>query len=96
MELDELISKCKCGVYLSINEHRDSYHTIEQAIREINSINSEIEINDELARRMIKENTIISLQFYPDTPIGSYTIYGTSVNEVLKEALIALEENKNG
>jgi hypothetical protein len=92
MELDKLISSCKCGIYININEYRDAYQTVEEGIKEINSIRDEIEIDDELAKRMIKENTIISLQFYPDTPIGSYTIYGTSVDEVLKEALIVVKE----
>ncbi|MBC8485985.1 MAG: hypothetical protein H8D45_08090 [Bacteroidetes bacterium] len=90
-KLNELIKRCKCGIYLEINEYRDCYKTVEEAIKNLNEFQEE-EIDRELANRMIKENTIISLQFYPETPIGFYKVYGTSVEEVLKEALETLDE----
>lgn len=96
--MDELIKKCKCGIYLEINEHKDSYTQIEKAIKNINEIgilNGEKEtISEKLAKEMVEKDRIISLQFYPDTPIGSYQIYGTEYREVIKEALEILKENK--
>lgn len=95
MTLEELIKKCKCGVFLSINEHKDYYDTEEQRIKEINDRDFaqngqqkdyKPEIDKELADRMIKEKIIVELHFYPDTPIGFYKIYGTSVEEVLEKA----------
>ena len=94
--MEELLKKCKCGVYLSVNEHRDVYETVEQAINEINDWHKRAnghhtdyqpEINDELKQQMIKENSIYKLQFYPDTPVGFYTVYGTNLKEVIEEAL---------
>src|ERR1700687_2669801 len=95
MNLSELIYKCKCGVYLTANKHKDVYQSAAEAIKEINDFDFsangkhedyEPEIDDELAQRMIKEDSIYELQFYPDTPIGSYTVYGTSLDEVLLKA----------
>jgi hypothetical protein len=90
--MEEIIKKCKCGVFLTVNEHRDYYMTVEDRIAELNQSgdeqkNPDKEIDDELAQRMIKENCIYELQFYPDTPIGSYNVYGTSLDEVVKKAL---------
>ena len=95
--MDEIISKCKCGIYLEVNRYRDYYDTIEDAIQEENGDDptnvEELEIDPELSARMIKENMFISLQFYPDTPIGYYKVYGTSVSEVVEKALEILKNN---
>ena len=91
--MEEIIKKCKCGIYLEINKYRDYYNTIEEAIREENLHDDDKEIEDELAERMIKENMFISLQFYPDTPIGFYKVYGTSLEEVVKKANDILNDN---
>ena len=88
---NKIVNRCKCGIYLEINGHRDSYQSIKDAIKEIN-ISNKNEIEEELAKKMIKENTIVSLQFYPDTPIGFYIVYGTSIGEVLNKAIKILEE----
>jgi len=92
MKLEELIKKCKCGVYLTVNEHRDVYQSVEERIDEINCID-ENTINDELKKRLIKANCIYELQFYPYTPIGFYVAYGESLEEVLREAEKAFQIN---
>ena len=92
--MEELIESCKGGIYLRINEHRDVYQTTEDAIKEINSISDAPAISEELAKEMIVKDTIIMLQFYPHTPIGFYVVYGTSYEEVVREAMEILEDNK--
>ena len=87
--MEELIKKCKCGVYLEVNPNRDIYYSVEQYIKEENM--QEENIDNEVAERMIKENTVISLQFYPHTPVGFYKVYGTSLDEVVKKALSCFE-----
>lgn len=89
--MEEIIKKCKCGIYLEVNRYRDYYETVTEAIKEENERHSEPEIEPELAERMIKENMFISLQFYPDTPIGFYKVYGTSLEEVVNKAKEVLE-----
>lgn len=91
--MDEIISKCKCGVYLEVNRYRDYYISIEEAIKDINSIATEQEIDDELSARMIAEDSLVSLQFYPNTPIGFYKVYGTALDEVVEKAKECLNEN---
>lgn len=88
--MDEIIKICKAGVYLNANKYRDYYQSIPEAIKEINNRNIG-NIDNELAERMIQENQFIELQFYPDTPIGFYTVHGTSLEEVINKAKEILE-----
>jgi hypothetical protein len=85
--MKEIIEKCKCGVYLEANKYRDYYDSIEQAVEK------EGVEDKELADRIIKENSLISLQFYPDTPIGFYKVYGTTFDEVVQKAKEVLSNN---
>lgn len=98
--MEEVIKKCKCGVFLTVNEHRDYYMSVEDRIKEINendySANGhhedyEPEIDDELKYRLVKADCIYDLHFYPDTPVGSYQVYGTSLQEVINRALEILK-----
>ena len=82
MSIQEIIDKCECGVYLCVNQHRDSYENVEQYLDYCMD-----EQDAEQLKEMIKTNTIYHLQFYPDTPIGSYSVYGASLDYVVKVAL---------
>ena len=93
--LENIIKRCKCGVYLTVNQNRDVYETVEQRIDEINERdfdnnggheNYEVEIDDELKARLIKTDCIYELQFYPNTPIGFYIVYGENLEEVITKA----------
>ena len=78
---------CKCSIYLEVNKYRDYYDTIQQAVEE------EISKEDkELANRIIKENQLVSLRFYPNTPISFYRVYGTSFDEVEGSIGLSIEE----
>lgn len=89
--MNEIIEKCKCGIYLQINKHKDVYESPEQAIEEFKIWGDEID--KELENRMIEENQIYRLQFYPETPVGFYVVYGTSLDEVVEKAKECLLNN---
>jgi hypothetical protein len=38
-------------------------------------------------------DTIIEIHFYPDTPIGGYSIYSYDINDAIDKALLTLNEN---
>ena len=86
-KLQKLLDKCKFGVYLTVNQHRDSYQNAEEALKEKERHECPPEIEPEVRAVMIERNTIIALQFYPGTAIGSYTIYHYDLNMALDEAL---------
>lgn len=86
-KLKELLSRCKCGVFITVNEHRDYYLTVEQRLEELSCLECPPELTDEIRQKMIETNTIINVHFYPHTPIGSYDIYHYDIDLALDEAL---------
>lgn len=74
-KLKQLISRCKCSVSLSINEHREIYETAEQALEEAKQFSCPPDIDDDVRKIMIETDTVIILRFYPDNPVGFYEIY---------------------
>lgn len=90
-KLNKLILRCKCGVHLTINQHRDYYETVEQYFKSNPITEEDLEdIDKDIYEKMKELNTIIELQFYPDTPIGSYKIYHYDLEMVIEEALSSL------
>jgi hypothetical protein len=86
-KLQQLLSRCKGGVYLIVNEHRDCYTSAEDQLKEIDLMECPPDIDDAVRAKIIETNTIIDLQFYPDTPIGSYSIIHHDLDTALDMAL---------
>lgn len=89
----QLLMRCKCCVFLIVNEHRDYYQTAEQRLDELDMGDCPPEILPEVRKEMIKTDTIIDLQFYPDTPIGSYSIYHYDLDAALEAAIECTKDN---
>ena len=69
--------------------------TQKQVFRMLEQANggSHITINQELAYyEDVPEGRRYAIQWYPYTPIGSYTVYGDTVEEVFAAALAAIGE----
>lgn len=45
-------------------------------------------------KKSIELDTIIKLQFYPRTPVGSYTIVGYDLDDVVKQGIDMLNRNE--
>lgn len=92
-KLKLLLARCKCGVFLMVNEHRDYYESAERRLDDHYALmGCQPEVSDEVRAKMIETDTIIDLQFYPDTPIGSYQILHYDLDAALDEALACLED----
>lgn len=91
-KLYKLIQMCKCGVHLRINLHRDYYETVEEHFNS-NPINKEYleDIDVDVYEKMKETNTIIELQYYPNTPIGSYIVYHYDLEMAIDNALLSSE-----
>lgn len=84
-KLKQLISKCKCGVFVSVNEHRDYYQAVEGRLADLDVNNDDL--TKEVMEKMVETDTLIQIQFYPDTPIGFHTVYHYDLDSALSEAL---------
>ena len=89
-----LLSRCKCGVHIQVNAHRDYYepakvHLENAEMGEPGSLN----IPSEVREIMEKTNTVVSVVFYPDTPVGFYRIYHYDLETAIDLALSCLPSN---
>jgi hypothetical protein len=74
----------KCGLYLEHNAHKDVYYTVEQ------HYNPDRFVSMEEWDKAVREDSVWTLQWYPDTPIGFYLIAASSLEAIQQ----ALKENK--
>lgn len=87
-KLQTILDRCKCGVFLTVNEHRDYYEPAADFL--VNRDERLPAEQPELFARMVELDTVICLQFYPDTPVGCYVIWHHDLEAVLDEGLRAL------
>jgi hypothetical protein len=78
------LPKHECGLYLTHNEHRDMYETIEEYY------DCHDFVSPEELKKAIAEDSVWVLQWYPDTPIGSYSILASSL-EALEASIKEME-----
>jgi hypothetical protein len=70
----------KCGLYLTHNEHRDVYETVE------NFYDEEDFVSPQEWEKAIAEDNVWVLHWYPNTPVG-FTRIAASTLEVIENAL---------
>lgn len=96
MNLKKILKRCKCGVHLSINAHRDFRQTVEEYFEDLGYlIEDPIEVTPEIKKKMIELNTIIELQVYPNTPVSFFTVYHYDLDLAIEEMeRLLFEEDK--
>jgi hypothetical protein len=90
-KLKLLLARCRCGVFLQVNQHRDFDQTAEQALEEMNEQECPPDLSDDVRGGILATDTIIELQFYPDTPIGFHKIVHFDLDAALDQALEVLD-----
>jgi len=92
-KLQKLLARCKCGITINIDDHKNSYETAAAALETLEACG--IEIDADVKAKIIETDTLIDLQFYPDTPIGFYKVIHYSWESALDLALEAIAEGDN-
>lgn len=87
-KLKTLLGRCKCGVHITVNDHRDVYQTVESALEGLEDMG--YTVDDYVRVQMVERDTIVDLHFYPDTPIGFYKVLHYDLEMALDEALAIL------
>ena len=75
-----LLPRHKCGLFITHNEHRDYYQTVAQFLEDREP--HEDEIIDRAA--LLAGDELWQFQWYPDTPIGSYTLYAPTLEAIIE------------
>jgi hypothetical protein len=87
-KLTKLLARCKCGVHLTVNDHRNVYETAAQALEDLHDFAKDVPPN--VLAKIIETDTLIDLHFYPDTSIGFYKVLHYDLDAALDEALAAV------
>ena len=89
-KLKELISLCKGAVYIYININRDSYNTVAEELIYLKCTG--VVIDSDIEKEMITRDSLIEVQAYPHTPIGSYSVFHYDIEKAIEESLRILKE----
>ena len=79
-----IFPKHKAGMYIEHNPHKDFYQTVTEYIKE-NECEEDF-VSEYDIYKCIENNELWRIQWYPDTPIGSYSVIGHSLESILEEA----------
>lgn len=85
--LHQLLTRCKCGVYLTVNEHRDYYETPAERLDWYARLECPPHIDADVRAGILATGNIVDLQFYPYAPTGSHHLVHYDLDEVLRLAL---------
>ncbi len=81
MQIEEFIKKHKpLNVYIEYNEHKSNYQSIEDFFNY--DCNEENIVDKE---ECVKQDTVYRLQVYPNTPIGCYIIFASTLERAIDE-----------
>ena len=80
---------CKCGVHLEVNGHRDVYQSVEEELANFTADGDEAP--DDVTAEMIRQDRIVRVQAYPDTPIGHYVVLHHDIGAAVKRMREILE-----
>ena len=86
-----LLAVCRCAVYLSINDHRNLYVTAADWLAEQGD--AVLDVDADVLKRMVDTNTVVDLQFYPSTPVGSYRVLHWNPDEAVRLGLECVKES---
>lgn len=87
-KLLQLIEKTKGSVTIQINPHRDYYQTIRGYLEEqADGYLDEDDLPDDYQIEMEKRDSLIIIQWYPDTPNGFKTVAHYDLEKAIEKAL---------
>lgn len=80
----------KASLHLEHNEHKAMYQTVAVYLEENDWFKDDEWVSPEQKQKALDTNELWRLQWYPDTPIGFYTLMAADL-DVLLEAACAVE-----
>ena len=81
--LKELKARCKGGVSIFFDEHKVNYAQVDDQL-----VSDGVQVSKDIKDKMNELDSMVYIYFYPDTPIGLYTVnhydIGLAVDECLR------------
>ena len=91
-KLNELMRRCKFGVFVQINEHRVYRQDIESRLEGSDGLDAPDELDPAVRAKMIELDTMVSVQFYQHGPGGFDHVYHYDIDAALDKALEMTKE----
>ena len=88
------LPKHKAGLYITHNQHKDYYETVEQHVLEYISMDKDDFVSPEDYQKCIDTDELWELQWYPETPVGFHKVCGSTLEVVLQKALEIEKQNE--
>ena len=84
-KIKELLSKCKASVSITVNQHKDHYQSVKDYIEEQVVLDEDLieDIGLGVYEEMKITDTVIEIQAYPNTPIGSYRVIHYDIDKAV-------------
>ena len=83
---------CKCSVEIEVNGHRDVYRSVEEEFSHFKDDSDEAP--DDVTLEMVRQDRIVRVQAYPDTPIGHYVVLHHDIGAAVKRMREILESDR--
>lgn len=95
-KLKKIIDRCKGRFLLETNLHKDNYQTVQEYLQELEFVNEDIfnEISKDVIKKMIENDSVLHIHFYPNTPVGFYCLYHYDLDKLIDEAYDILFRDK--
>jgi hypothetical protein len=82
-KLTQLLRKCKHSVQVNVNDHRDVFQTVAEALER----EDRTDIAPDVWEGMLRTDTVVVVHFYPDTTNGFYRVLHYDLEQALDLAL---------
>jgi len=87
-KLKQLASMCKGTVTVQVNGYKNNYETASQHLANLKLARGEdFEIPEHVQQTMIQIGSVVEVSFYPDSPVGFYSVYHWDLEAAIDEAL---------
>ena len=83
-KIKQLQQLCKAAIHLTINDHKNCYMSVSDYLDDSPCTD---ELSEDVKAKMVELDTIVELQFYPNTPVGFLQLFHYDVDMALQVAL---------
>lgn len=90
-DFNTLIGRCKGSVHVSVNNQRDTYKSLDQALDDLFLIECPPDVSPDVLAGIRNTGNLVELYVYPTNSISFYYIVHFDFDEAVKLALAQLD-----
>jgi len=88
--LEKLAEKCKGEVIVRVNSYKSMYQNASQYIETLKQLGC-YDVEKDVEDQIIKSGNVVEVIFYPDTPVGHYSVTHYDIKTAIYLALEIME-----